>query len=226
MRRDRERLNRERLKPRAPAGKELHMYAYFQGNLAEKSEDGVVVECGGVGYNILVGANVLDSLPAVGSEVRIYTYTAVREDAIQLFGFLSREDVKLFRLLITVSGIGPKGALSILSALGSEKLRFAVVSQDADTIAKAPGIGKKTAQKLVIELKDKLKTEGEAELPQDAETGLLPGISDAGSEAVQALVALGYPARDAIAAVKKSALPENSDVELLLKEALRTMALI
>ena len=202
------------------------MYSYFKGILTEKEEGLCVVETGGVGYNILVGGAVLERLPAAGNEVKLYTYTSVREDTIQLFGFLTKEDVRLFRLLIGVSGIGPKGAQAILSQMSADDLRFAILSEDQGAIAKTPGIGKKTAQKLILELKDKLKL-GETETIGTGETNaVMTGMSDARTEAVQALTALGYSPTDALAAVRKSALPEDATVEELLKEALRQMALL
>ena len=135
------------------------MYSYIKGILAELLEDAVVVENQGVGYRILISGRVLDELPPVGEEVKIYTYTYVREDQLALFGFLTRDDLSVFQLLIGVSGIGPKGALSVLSAMSADDLRFAVLGDDARAIERVPGIGKKTAQRLLIELKDKFSLE-------------------------------------------------------------------
>ena len=115
------------------------MYSYISGKLAAVSEDGIVIDNHGIGYHILVPGTVYDQLPAMGQEIRIFTYLQVREDALVLFGFLRSEELELFRLLITVNGIGPKGALAILSALSVDDLRFAILSGDAKAISAAPG---------------------------------------------------------------------------------------
>ena len=120
------------------------MYAYIKGILEEITEDAVVVEAGGIGYNIKVSASTADLLPGIGSEVKVYTYTLVREDAFSLYGFLTRDDLDIFKKLITVSGIGPKGGLAILSVMSADALRFAVMAGDAKAIAKAPGVGVET----------------------------------------------------------------------------------
>ena len=163
-------------------------------------------------------------LPQPGNEVKIYTYLNVKEDAMQLFGFLTREDLEVFRLVIGVSGIGPKGGLNILSCLSPDELRFAVMSGDVKAISAAPGIGKKTAEKLILELKDKMKIEDVLE--HAAHGGEMekaaPGASESGmqAEAVQALVALGYGSAESMRAVKKTS-PECETVEDILKEALK-----
>ena len=159
----------------------------------------------------------------VGEELKLYTYLNVREDAMLLYGFLTRDDLKVFKLLITVNGIGPKGALGVLSAITPDDLRFAVLSDDVKTISKAPGIGTKTAKKLILELKDKLKLEevfeerlahieeGQEKVPSDNIRG----------EAVMALTALGYSNADAMKAVRQVELTEDMTVEELLKKSLK-----
>lgn len=207
------------------------MISYIKGILAYvEPEDGlVVIETGGVGYGILISGKDLDLLPGHGEELRLYTYLQVKEDGIQLFGFLTKEDQKLFKLLIGVSGIGPKGALGILSALSADELRFAVLADDAKAIAKAPGVGHKTAQKLILELKDKLKLEEafEAKLvKEELKAGMnVSGLTEAKNEAVEALAALGYSASDALKAVRQVELTEEMGVEEILKAALKHMAL-
>ncbi len=205
------------------------MISYIRGTLVylEPEESLVVVETGGVGYGILISGKDLDLLPGHGEEIRLYTYLQVKEDGLQLYGFLTREDQKLFRMLIGVSGIGPKGALGILSALSADDLRFAVLADDARAIAKAPGIGHKTAQKLILELKDKLKLEDafEAKLAKaDLQTGAAAGLTEAKNEAVEALTALGYSASDALKAVRQAELKEEMGVEEILKAALKHMS--
>jgi Holliday junction DNA helicase RuvA len=165
-------------------------------------------------------------MPGRGEEVRIYTYFSVREDAMQLFGFLSEDDLEMYRLLLGVNGVGPKAALGVLSVLTADDLRFAVLSDDAKTIAKAPGIGNKTAQKMILELKDKLSLEDafEKKLAASAISGEKMVITDARDEAVQALTALGYSNSDALKAVRRAEITEEMDVETILKLALKQMA--
>ena len=124
------------------------MYAYIKGTLEETGEDYIVVEAGGIGYQIFTTGQTFQYLPSMGEEVKVYTYLHVREDAMILFGFLTKDDLFVFRLLLGVSGIGPKGALAILSVMTTDDLRFAVLGDDAKAIAKAPGVGAKTAQRL------------------------------------------------------------------------------
>ncbi|MDE6635564.1 MAG: Holliday junction branch migration protein RuvA, partial [Lachnospiraceae bacterium] len=132
------------------------MIAYIKGRLSMIMENEIIVENNGIGFNIMVPASLINEHPNTGSEVFIHTYMNVREDAMQLFGFLDRDDLMMFGKLITVNGVGPKGALGILSALSPDDLRFAILSEDVKAIAKAPGIGAKTASKLILELKDKV----------------------------------------------------------------------
>lgn len=198
------------------------MFAYIRGTAAAVTENSVVVETGGVGFRILAPYSVLERI-SVGDEVKLHTHFSVREDAMQLFGFLREEELELFRLLLGVSGIGPKGALGVLSALTADELRFAVLSGDAAAIAKAPGIGRKTAQKVILELKDKLDL-GEAFEAKASHAEEAAGKSSAQKEAVLALSALGYSAQEAGRAVKAAASKlGEADVEALLKAALREM---
>ena len=204
------------------------MIAYIRGTLAyiEPEESIAVLETGGIGYRILMSGRDLDLLPAAGEELRLYTYLQVREDAFVLFGFFTREDRKLFQQLLRVNGIGPKAALGVLSALSADDLRFAVLADDAKAIAKAPGIGLKTAQKLILELKDKLSLEEafEARLENSqakAAAGAAPDLSEARNEAVEALTALGYSASDSLKAVRKVEAADGMNVEDILKAALK-----
>ena len=119
------------------------MIAFVKGKIEDLSEENVVVDVGGVGINVKISAGTFNLLPGMGGEVKLYTYTSVREDAFNLFGFLTRDELELFKKLITVNGIGPKGGLSILSVMSADELRFAIVSGDGAAIAKAPGVGKK-----------------------------------------------------------------------------------
>ena len=200
------------------------MISYIRGELAVIEENRIIVDVGGVGYGIFMPGQSLRYLPAVGNEVKIHTYLHVKEDMMQLFGFLTRDDMEVFKLIISVSGIGPKGGLSILSQLSADELRFAVFSGDAKAISAAPGIGKKTAEKLILELKDKLKLEDVLEHEED--TAIPSAVqTDMGiqSDAVQALTALGYGSTEALKAVKKVTITEDMQVEDVLKKALKNM---
>lgn len=201
------------------------MIYFVRGELADVMEESVVVDCQGIGYLIRVPASLIGELPAVGCEVRLYTYLAVREDAVALYGFLTRDELEIFKLLITVSGIGPKVALGILSAIRPDDLRFAILSDDVKAISEAPGVGKKTAQKLILELKDKMKLEDAFEARLEHRGGAaLPADEDVRSEAVQALTALGYSGTEAMRAVRSLELPEEVSVEEVLKQALKKLS--
>lgn len=200
------------------------MISYIKGELVEVTENSIVLDHQGMGFSIMMPGSILDKLPQIGSELKVHTYLYVKEDILDLYGFLTRDDLKIFKLLITVNGIGPKGALAILSALSPDDLRFAVLAGDAKTISKAPGIGSKTAQKLIIELKDKLKIEdvldgaGEGYVSQD-------NMADtASAEAVMALTSLGYSAADATRAVRMVENIQSMDSEAILKAALKKLA--
>lgn len=202
------------------------MYAFVKGRIDSVTEENVVLDTGGIGYNIKISSGTLAALPGIGEEVKLYTYTSVREDALCLFGFLSRDDLEIFKKLITVNGIGPKGGLAILSVMSADNLRFAILSGDAAAIAKAPGIGKKTAERVILDLKDKISLE---DTLIHKEMQAIPGgvegslETKAKNEAVEALVALGYSASDALYAVKNVSIEEDMDVETILKLALKNM---
>lgn len=198
------------------------MYAYFKGILTEKYIESIVVEVENIGYNIKVSQGTVAMLPPVGEMIKVYTYTSVREDAIQLYGFLSKDDLDIFKLLINVNGIGPKGGQSILSVMSADELRFAIVSGDAKMIAKAPGIGAKTAQRVILDMKDKVSLEDAfAAEKESMQTGSSAPLSDAVREAVEALTALGYGSTEAVRAVKSVENASDLSVETLLKQALK-----
>lgn len=203
------------------------MISYIRGELAAVEADRVIVDVGGVGYGIYMSGQAMSLLPPAGEEVKIHTYLNVKEDAMQLFGFLTKDDLDIFKLLIGVNGIGPKGGLGILSALSPDDLRFAVISNDVKAIQAAPGIGKKTAEKLILELKDKLKIEDVLEhAAHGGEKEALPvsgGVKEVQSEAVQALVALGYGSTESLKAVRQVEQAEDMKVEDVLKAALKHM---
>lgn len=202
------------------------MIAYIKGKVAEILEDRVILESGFMGYNLFMPMASAEAVLRRGDEVKLYTHLHVREDAMQLFGFLTKDDLHTFQLLLGVNGIGPKAALGILSGLTADELRFAVLSEDVKTISKAPGVGKKTAQKLILELKDKMDLQEAFDLKsqhvQEAQ-GDMADFSDARKEAVEALTALGYSGADALRAVKKVEMTPGMDVETLLKAALKNL---
>ena len=202
------------------------MISYIRGELCDIEEQKAIVDVNGVGYGIYMPQQALSLLPPMGQQVKIHTYLNIREDAMQLFGFLTKEDLNVFRLLIGVNGIGPKAGLNILSCLPPDELRFQVLSRDAKAISATPGIGKKTAEKLILELKDKLNIEDMLEHAahggdsEDLASGTDTASNTMQAEAVQALTALGYGSAESLRAVKKSS-PECSSVEDILKEALK-----
>lgn len=209
------------------------MISFIRGILDDVTDSTVVIDCGGVGYEMFVPQSVFKVISRTGEEVKLYTYLQVREDAVTLFGFADRDELELFKQLITVSGIGPKGALSILSTIGADDLRFAVLSDDVKTISSAPGIGAKTAGKLVIELKDKLKLadafETKLSKKLKASDACEESVADVASlklqksEAVQALTALGYSQTEAAKAVRSVEVHEGMEADEILKAALRFM---
>lgn len=200
------------------------MYAYIKGTIADITEDALVLECGHIGYNIRIPLSVAQRLPGIGSSVKIYTYTSVREDAINLFGFLSKDDLEIYKKLIAVNGIGPKGALSILSAMSADDLRFAVISGDVKAISQAPGVGKKSAERIILELKDKIQL---AHGPSGSDSVPAVGtaaVMDARNEAIEALTALGYTPMEALKAVERLDITEDMDPGAILKQALRIIS--
>nr|WP_291234266.1 Holliday junction branch migration protein RuvA [Frisingicoccus sp.] len=199
------------------------MIGFVRGNLVEKGNDHVIVDNQGIGYLIYTPESVLNELPPIGNIVKIHTFMYVREDQLALYGFLTRDDLEIFKMLIGVSGIGPKGALGILSTISPNQFRLAVLSGDSKTISKSPGIGPKTAQKLIIELKDKMKIEDVFEDDIPADLNGSDYDQDAGKEAVMALVSLGYSESEAFAALKKISLTPDMDSETILKLALKKM---
>ena len=167
------------------------MYAYIKGELAETNPDHIVIETGGIGYQVFISGQTFEYLPTVGEEIKVYTYLYLREDAMILYGFLTKDDLELFKLLISVSGIGPKGGLAILSALSADDLRFAVLSGDSKAISKAPGVGAKTAQRVILELKDKMSLEDAFEKKSEhVQTLKISGNGQVRNDAVMALTGI------------------------------------
>lgn len=195
------------------------MITYIKGIVENIENDRVILDNHGIGYGIFMPVHVLETI-GIGEEVKIYTYFSVREDAMQLYGFLSKEELKFFKMLIGVSGVGPKGGLAIISACPGDMLAMSILSGDAKAISKAQGIGNKTAQRIIIELKDKINIEEMISSPQVVQETEEQGIL---GDAIEALTALGYSKTSAYNAVKQVKNAETMDVEELLKKALKYM---
>ena len=205
------------------------MIAFLKGEIEELEETKVLLDVNGVGYGVFITGRDASALSGRRDRVKLFTYLQVREDAMQLYGFLQKDDLHVFQLLLGVNGIGPKAALGMLSALSANDIRFAVLAGDAKAIAKAPGVGPKTAQKMILELKDKfdLQETFDSSLAESTEgtipTGTTRQVQD---EAVQALVALGYPGGEALKAVRAADTGEDMNTEDLLKAALKKFSLL
>ncbi len=195
------------------------MIAFLRGIIAEVTDSYAVLDVNQVGYQVFISTRDAANMPGVGQEIQLYTWLSVSQDALRLYGFLSEDDLEAFKLLLNVSGVGPKAALGVLSALTADDLRFAVLSDDEKTIAAAPGIGAKTAKKVILELKDKLSLEDAFE-QKSARSLSAAASSNAADEAVQALTALGYSGSEALRAVRALTITEDMDTETILKLAL------
>lgn len=195
------------------------MISFVEGILAEVGEGRIVVQTGGLGIEINVPLTVIGTLPQIGEEIKVYTYFKVSEDAMSLYGFNSRRDQKMFESLIGVSGIGPKGALAILSALSPDDLRMAIMMGDAKSISAAQGIGAKTAQRVILELKDKIDVADVIGAPVNIAAGG-NAVGGSRSEAIEALMAMGFGSGEAARAVRDV---EGEDVETIIKAALKNL---
>ena len=199
------------------------MIAYLKGIVADVETDKIIIENNNIGYNVFVTGNMAINT-VIGEEIILYTYLNVKEDAMNLFGFATKDELKVFKILIGVSGVGPKGALGILSTLSPDDLRVAVMSDDAKAISKAPGIGNKTAMKVIIELKDKLNIEDILNKDNENRVATVNSVYDELiNEAYQAMVALGYSQSEAMKAVKSADINENTTSQDIIKHALKTI---
>lgn len=206
------------------------MIAYIRGTFAEADGNMVIIEtAGGIAYEVAVMQADLDKLPAPGEELKLYTYLQVKEDGVALFGFLSKYDLTFFKLLITVSGIGPKLGLGILSSIGADELRMAVISEDADRLSAAPGVGKKTAGRLMIELKDKIMALTASFAEEFVESSTEPVAPEPAEKkqlrenALQVLVALGYGQKEAARAVKEVEITDGMTDDEMVRLSLRKL---
>lgn len=198
------------------------MIAFVKGTVEDIAEDNVVIDVNGMGINVKISADTASRLPRGGEQVKLYTYTCVREDAFWLYGFLTRSDLEIFKKLITVNGIGPKGGLAILSVMDADSLRYAIMSGDAKALAKAPGIGAKTAQRVILDLKDKITIDDVLIGREIAATAGGAGAdTPQKKEAVEALVALGYGQAESMKAVNSIEGIEEMDSGAVLKAALK-----
>lgn len=205
------------------------MLAYIKGNLEIKTKGYIVIETGGIGYKIFMPASTIEKVGNIGEKVQVYTYMRVREDDISLFGFLTNEELRMFELLLSVSGIGAKGALTILSNITPSKFALAVIGNDVGILKKLPGIGPKTAQRVILELKDKLKKENQetvTEREQGEEISALQvaiAEDEKVAEAISALQVLGYSKREIVLALDKVDMSELS-VEDIIRKGLANLA--
>lgn len=199
------------------------MISYLKGILEEIGNDFIIVEVNDIGYQVKVSLRVIEAMPPAGTKIKIYTYTYVREDMIALYGFLTKEDLNMFLLLLGVNGVGPKGALSILSVFSAYDLQMAILSGDVKTISKAPGIGGKTAQRMLLELKDKVSMEEAMEqmLPNTEVSDFAGSIDQERKDALEALTALGYSSQESLKAIKAVQITDQMNSEQILKEALK-----
>ena len=199
------------------------MIAYISGALVSAGENYIVIDNHGMGYRIFVSGKFLEHIPAYGTQIKIYTHMYIREDELTLYGFHSEEELSVFRILIGISGVGPKVAMAILTALTIQELQLAVISEDAKTISKANGVGAKGASRIILELKDKLKMEDMMDAAY--EQSIVQDTQDlnAARDAILALVNLGYSNSEAALAVRKIGDTSQMDIESILKAALKKL---
>ena len=199
------------------------MIAYISGALVSAGENYIVIDNHGMGYRIFVSGKFLEHIPAYGTQIKIYTHMYIREDELTLYGFHSEEELSVFRILIGISGVGPKVAMAILTALTIQELQLAEISEAAKTISKANGVGAKGASRIILELKDKLKMEDMMDAAY--EQSIVQDTQDlnAARDAILALVNLGYSNSEAALAVKKIGDTSQMDIESILKAALKKL---
>ena len=194
------------------------MYAFLRGILADTEEDAIIVDVNGVGYRVYVPAALIYET-RIGSEIFVHTYTCVREDAFILYGFAGKEELTLFKKLITVSGVGPKVALSLLSAMDHSSIISAIITQDSKLLSSAPGVGGKTANRIILELKDKVDASDILNIPGDDNT-VSSKVLELRQEAYEALVGLGVSNIKATQALNEIEINEDSKIENIIKQLL------
>lgn len=197
------------------------MFAYIKGSLEQKSNNYVVIDVGGIGYKIFMATKAIEALGEIGKIVKVHTHYYVREDNISLYGFNTNEELRIFELLLQVSGIGAKSAIAMLSEISPSSFALAVISDDISQLVKIPGIGKKTAARIVLELKDKLKTE--ETITKTEEVKLSITNEEETSEAIAALQVLGYTKRE-IEKALENVDTKNLQLEEIIKQGLKNLA--
>ncbi|MCR5415551.1 MAG: Holliday junction branch migration protein RuvA [Pseudobutyrivibrio sp.] len=203
------------------------MLSYVSGTLVDVEMNMIIIDNHGIGYGISSSMNTIDQLPTMGSEVKIFTKLVPKEDSLTLYGFIDKEELKMFELLLTVSGIGPKGALAILSSMTVSDIRFAVAGGDSKAFSKVPGVGKKTAERAIIDLKDKVDIVDAFE--SKLNSGAAKSVSNTASvkeEVLEALVSLGYSPSNAAKALDKMTITESTSTEQLLSDTLKQMSFL
>lgn len=199
------------------------MFAYLHGTLARKTTDSFIIDVHGVGYKVFVPSSAISTCHTIGNDMKVFTHFYVREDTQALYGFLTEEELKMFEQLLTVSGVGPKAALALVSNIHPSKFGLAVLTDDADSFTKAPGIGKKTAQRIILDLKDKMKKEHLDMTELRNNLSCIPSANDNKlSEAISALVMLGYSSQEASKAISVI-YEDEKPIEQIIKEALKQM---
>lgn len=199
------------------------MIAYIRGKYSGKTPSSVIIDHEGLGVEVQVPQTVFAELPPIGEEVKIYTCLRWTDDGPSLYGFAGKDEREIFRMLIGVGGLGPKGALALLSFLSTDELRFAVLSEDEKKISKAPGIGPKTARRIILELKDKLKIESTQENTGGGEPVPSGSAGSGAADAIEAMVALGFGSTDAYRAVQSLGDVSGMDSEQILKAAMKKL---
>jgi Holliday junction DNA helicase RuvA len=199
------------------------MIAFIQGTVFKRREDSIIIEANGIGYQVYMSSRDIMEIEN-NQEYLIHTYMQVKEDGIALFGFLSEDDVDVFKLLITVSGVGPKIGLACLSVYSVSDIKFAIISEDDKTLSKVPGLGSKTAKKIILELKDKISLPDSIEENFNSKNKSLDNSDSAKNDAVLALSSLGYSQTEALQAIAKIQDSKDMDVEELIKQALKKLA--
>ena len=197
------------------------MFAYINGSIEEKGSNYVVADVGGIGYQIFMPISAIDKIGELGEIVKIHTYYYVREDNISLYGFLTKEELKMFELLLSVSGIGAKSAIAMLSEITPSSFALAVITNDVSKLVKIPGVGKKTAERIILELKDKLKTDGAVQKDEKVVEAIADDNKTA--EAVSALQVLGYNKKEIEKAFEKIDI-DKLNVEDVIRKALVVLA--
>jgi Holliday junction DNA helicase RuvA len=199
------------------------VFAYLKGILIKKTADSIIIDVNGVGYNVFTTGSILSTCVETGNEIKLHTHFHVREDIQALYGFLNEEELKMFEQLLAVSGVGPKAALSLVSFISPSQFGLAVLTDDIESFTKAPGIGKKTAQRIILELKDKLKKLNTQLIGVKDETTCIQPSGNKMNEAISALVMLGYSSQEASKTIL-AVYDDEKTIEQIIKDALKSVS--